>query len=72
MAGPICSSAASPTRRSTPTGVHPPDRLLLGGPEGFRVDESFDVEPGRTAGAAFADLDGDLDLDLVLSRNVRD
>lgn len=49
-----------------------PDRLLLGGPDGFVLDEAFPDELGRTSGAALADLDSDGDLDLVLARNVRD
>ena len=45
-----------------------PDRLLLGGPEGFTAVD-LPAEPGRTSGAVFVDLDGDGDDDLALSRN---
>lgn len=49
-----------------------PDRLLLGGPEGFTIAEPFLDEPTRTSGVAMADLDDDSDLDLVLDRYPRE
>lgn len=45
-----------------------PDRLLLGGPNGFRTSSHFPTMHARTASARFVDLDGDDDLDLVLGR----
>ena len=46
-----------------------PDRLLLSGPANFTLDDRLPQMLTRTAGGAAADLDGDGDLDLILSRN---
>lgn len=48
-----------------------PDRLLLGGADGFRIDPTFPQDRARTSGAVFADLDADADADLVVTRNQR-
>lgn len=48
-----------------------PDRLLLGGPDGFSVDPTFQGELARTSGAVFADLTDDGQLEIVAVRNPR-
>jgi hypothetical protein len=49
-----------------------PDRFLTNGDGGFTMVEGFPEMYSRTSGGAAADLDGDGDLDLVLSRNFDD
>ena len=48
-----------------------PDRLLLGGPDGFSVDPTFRGQLARTSGAVFADLTNDGRLEIVAVRNPR-
>src|SRR5690606_14802315 len=48
-----------------------PDALLQRGDGGFEAADLPEVR-GRTSGAAFADLDGDGLLDLVVARNPRE
>jgi enediyne biosynthesis protein E4 len=48
-----------------------PDRLLLGGENGFTLDPTFPGELARTSGATMADLDGDGNLELIAVRNPR-
>ena len=49
-----------------------PDRLLSRSGDGYVLNDGFPQTYGRTSGAAFADLDSDGDLDVVLSRNVKE
>lgn len=48
-----------------------PDRLLIGGPDGFEVEEAFPEIRERTSGATFADLTLDGRLELIAARNPR-
>jgi hypothetical protein len=49
-----------------------PDRFLAATDGGFALDEAFPEMFSRTSGGTTADLDGDGDLDLILSRNFDD
>src|SRR4051794_21543786 len=46
-----------------------PDRVLLGGPNGFTVDDGFPGTLGRTSSAAIVDLNNDGRPDIVAGRN---
>jgi len=49
-----------------------PDRLLLSTASSFEVDPSLAEEFSRSSGGVPVDLDADGDLDLVVSRNIKD